>query len=75
MEVQELAIYSNLSVSNAITPDGTQISNRPTTLMIYSQISFDLPSLFGKDTFIGSILKPMYITKQHTVDVVETYDY
>lgn len=66
---------SNLSVSNAITPDGTQISNRPTTLMIYSQISFDLPSVFGKDTFIGSILKPMYITKQHTVDVVETHDY
>ena len=62
-------------LDEAVTPDGTHISDRPSTLMIYSQISFDLPSVFGNSKFINSVIKPIYVTKQHTVDVVSAHNY
>ena len=63
------------TLDEAVTPDGTHISDRPSTLMIYSQISFDLPSVFGNSKFINSVIKPIYVTKQHTVDVVSAHNY
>ena len=66
---------TNLTSDQAIAPDGTVLSDRPSTLMVYSQISFDLPSVFGNSNFIGSVIKPIYVTKHHTVDVVSTHNF
>lgn len=61
--------------SKAIAPDGSYLEDTYSTMMIYSEISFELNGIFGNSKMYGTTEYPFYVTKEHTTDVVKNHKY